>query len=59
MTDGTARPAAAPALALRLLRDHAITFVAVLLVAGVFAGNPTFLSFFNIANMLSQWALAG
>jgi ribose transport system permease protein len=50
---------AAPGLALRLLRDHAITAVAVLLVATVFAGNPTFLSFFNIANMLSQWAPAG
>jgi ribose transport system permease protein len=41
-----------------ILRDHAITAVTILLVIGVTAGNPTFLSYFNIANILSQWAPA-
>jgi ribose transport system permease protein len=43
----------------RVLKTHAIGVVALLLVIAVTVGNPTFLSFFNIANMLSQWAPAG
>lgn len=42
-----------------LLRKNAISIVAVLLIVLVTLGNPAFLSFFNIANMLSQWAPAG
>ena len=45
--------------AITLLRDHALTMVAIALVAAVAIGNPTFLSFLNVANMLSQWAPAG
>jgi len=42
-----------------IARQHAITIVGVVLVIAVAIGNPAFLSFFNIANMLSQWAPAG
>lgn len=44
---------------IRLLKSNAIGVVALLLVIAVTLGNPAFLSFFNIANMLSQWAPAG
>ena len=44
---------------LLLLRDHVITLVAIVLVSAVAIGNPAFLSYLNIANMLSQWAPAG
>lgn len=42
----------------RLLRNHAITLVAIVLVIAVTIGNPNFISYFNIANILSQWAPA-
>ncbi|MGD9913484.1 MAG: ABC transporter permease [Rhizobiaceae bacterium] len=42
----------------RLMRNHAITLVAILLVIAVTIGNPNFISYFNIANILSQWAPA-
>jgi ribose transport system permease protein len=43
----------------RFIRSQAIGVVALLLVVAVTLGNPAFLSFFNLANMLSQWAPAG
>ena len=52
----SARPART---VLRLIKSNAIAVVALLLVIAVTLGNPAFLSFFNSANMLSQWAPAG
>ena len=50
------RPAWSPA---HFLRQNAIGMVALVLVVAVAIGNPAFVSYFNIANMLSQWAPAG
>jgi ribose transport system permease protein len=41
------------------LQTYSITIAAAALVIGVAVGNPVFLSFDNICNMLSQWAPAG
>lgn len=43
----------------RFLEQYGVGVIAVILVAIVAVGNPAFLSFINIANMLSQWAPAG
>lgn len=43
----------------RFLQQYGVGVVAVILVVAVAIGNPAFLSFINIANMLSQWAPAG
>ena len=43
----------------RMVRQHVIALIALTLVIAVTIGNPAFLSYFNIANMLSQWAPAG
>ncbi len=42
-----------------ILRTYGIVFALVVLVIGVTANNPTFLTSTNIYNMLSQWAPAG
>lgn len=43
----------------RHLQDHVITVLTAILVAVIAIANPTFLSYFNVANILSQWAPAG
>jgi ribose transport system permease protein len=53
------RSAAGERRLLGSFRDHVITLVAIVLVAAVAIGNPAFLSYLNVANMLSQWAPAG
>ncbi len=44
---------------LRLAQNHAVTLMTFALVVGVATANPAFLSYLNLANMLSQWAPAG
>lgn len=41
------------------LRQNALGIVCIALIIAVTIGNPSFLSFNNLANMLSQWAPAG
>lgn len=57
--DGEASVGASPSPIFRLLLDYGIGAIALLLVIAVSVLNPAFLSFINIANMLSQWAPAG
>ena len=42
-----------------VMKNYAVVFTLLILVAAVSAGNPSFLSPTNLANMLSQWAPAG
>jgi ribose transport system permease protein len=58
-TIGTSARSRAGAYAGTIAKQHAISIMAAVLVVAVWIGNPEFLSFFNVANMLSQWAPAG
>jgi ribose transport system permease protein len=44
---------------LTFLQAYSIVIAAVLLIIAVAIGNPVFLSYGNICNLLSQWATAG
>lgn len=44
---------------LQMVQDHAVAIMTLSLLIGVATANPAFLSYLNLANMLSQWAPAG
>lgn len=53
------RPRRGGANGLTFLQNHAVAIMTLILVIGVTLANPNFLSYLNLANMLSQWAPAG